>query len=271
MFDKNNTKGIPQAIAPRSVGITAFNMETINRLLDSKGIVAFHIKHALNPQRQNLLVGEDLKSNKMSFIYYEIRPIRVVPQSMTGETMLMQYSIDQLFETIMLNVGGYYLDNTKENERVLVRPNDLFIFNPTITMGSQDLIEVKSGKEVKLKQYLFNVDYIVDQDQRVYTQNADFNIEDGKLIFNEVLTDRILSVVYTHPLIYNVQTIPHYIRILQANEAGSGAQTREAKYAPQLMFCRHVTLDNFGDEVYDWFRKEPIANYEQFLDKGRFN
>ena len=270
MFDKNKTKGIPLPAAPKTVGIASFNMDSISRLLDSKGIVAFHVKHALNPHRQNLITGEDLTKNKDTYLYYEIRPIRVVPQSMNGETMLMQYSIDTMFQTIMLNVGGYYLDNTKEKERVLVRPNDLFIFNPTITMGAQDLIEVKNERIVRLKHYVYSVDYLVDQDKRVYTMN-DFDIENGKLIFREQLTDRILSVVYTHPLIYNVQSIPHYIRILQSNAEGIGGKDRQAVYAPQMMFCKHVTLDNFGEDTYDWFRNDPIINYEKYLSMGKYN
>ena len=269
MFDKNKTKGLPLPAAPRTVGIPAFNMDSIARLLDSKGILAFHVKHALNPHRQNLITGEELTKNKDTFLYYDIRPIRVVPQSMNGETMLMQYSIDQLFETIMLNVGGYYLDNVKEKERVLVRPNDLFIFNPTITIGSQDLIEVKNERIIKLKHYVNDVDYMIDQDKRVYTL-SDFDIIDGKLYFNETLNNRILSVVYTHPLIYNVQSLPHYIRILQANDEGIGGKTRNAEYAPQMMFCKHITLDNFGDDVYDWFRNEPVINYKDFLTNSRW-
>lgn len=270
MFDKNYTNGINLPAAPYSTGIAAFNIETIQRLLDSKGVIAFHIKHALSPEQQNIITGENLEQNTTSFLYYDIRPIRVVPQSMDAQAMIMQYSIDSMFNKVMLNVGGYYLDNIKQKERVLIRPNDLFIFNPTITMGDQQVFEANSQKTFKLPYYVSRVDFMADNNKKVYTQDQDFIIKNGKIVFNEHQNDKVFTVVYEHPLIYNVQTIPHYIRILQANEGGVSTKPRNADYAPQLMFCQHIKIQNFGEDVYDWFRNEKIQNYQQWLKAGKF-
>lgn len=271
MFDYNDTKGLPLNRTPNTVGIAAFNLDTINQLLDSKGILAFHIKHCPDPKSYNMQIGKPINNSNIDFMFYDIRPIRVVPYSMNAEALLMQYSLETLSTKVILNVGGYYLDNLEEKERVLVRPNDLFIFNPSITMGNQEIVKVTNSKEVKLPQYVQKVDHIVDDSGRVYNPYFDIKINNGVISFNESFTDRIMSIVYEHSLIYTVDQIPHYLRILQANENGAGSEQRQAVYAPQLVVCNFVKTHNFGDGIYDWFQNEKIKNYQQFLNIGKYN
>jgi len=267
MFDTNKTKGIPLNRTPNTVGISAFNMQTIHQLLDSKGIIAFHIRHALSPERQSILTGEVLKDSHHSFIYYDIRPIRVVPQSMDSQAMLMQYSLDQMYEKILLNIGGYYLDN--HNERVIVRPNDIILFNPTVDAGNQQLVEV-DGDLITLPQYVNKVDYLIDSKLNRYEADSDFVLVDGKIKLHKPAKG-VFSVVYTHRLIYNIESVPHYLRILQSNSSGAGSVERQAEYAPSLTMCRFVSTNNFGDEMYEWWKSEIVINYQQWFDSGKFN
>lgn len=264
--DTNNRLGHPAlgpipSLAPNA----AFNLNQIEDLLKNKGILAFHVKHALDYRTESTTLGLDL-SNDVSrpFVYYDIRPLLVIPQQFNLNETLSIVGLNQMGTTVM-NVTGHYLDNPEE--RVFLRPKDLIILNPTITDLYSQLFTFENTTLVRLRYRVRSVDYMACRSRGRLELGRDFEITElGEIQFLGKWPElnEVVSIVYEKQQIYVVNSIPHLLRILPENNIGHAAIPRKARYAPQLIFVDRSTTVDTKDSI-DFFNLPEIVNYEQWL------
>jgi hypothetical protein len=251
LTDINDTPGlIGLGNLPSQAPVAAFNPDLTNSLLNTKSFAALHYRHAPSPDRHSLAEGLNLNTSSATgtaVIYYSVRTLGIVPQSFKLEDRL---TVQGVFNTgsVIINVTGHYWDG--DQGAVFVRPRDLIVM-PSLTAMTSQLIEFNPTGPQRLHYKARGVDLLMDGDGTIYKEGLDFTINDGMLVWvNEPTAQRpkmvngrgdILTVVYYYTPIYIVENIPHQLRVLPANHAGSGAMPREATYFPQLLIAKPST------------------------------
>jgi hypothetical protein len=270
--DRNSRKGlVGLGPIPKKAPVTAFNMEQIHDLLRTKGFLAFHCRHALNPKRNTLSAGMDLseKGSERPFIFYDIRPILMVGQDFSVRDTLTAMGLYGT-GTSMFSVAGEYLDGSQE--RVFIRVNDIIILNPTMTELFEQNFEYKGEEETSLMYRARAVDYMLTARGIRLNEGLDFHITtEGKIKWVET-TDKpkvgeIVSIVYYYQPIFIVRALPHNIRLLPSNNLGSGKMPRDIKYAPQLVLCDYSTVRDGPENSIDFFNLPELQNWEEYLIK----
>lgn len=275
--DTNKTTGFP-LLGPQApkIPVAAFRLDVIEELIRTKGILAFHARHAINPDRNSKIGGVNVAAAKTerTLIYYDVRPLRIVPQDFSVRdtlTVMGLYSTG----TVMMNVDGKYLDGSQE--RVFLRPNDLIILNPTVTELYPEVFEFKSEDKTKLQYRVASVDYMATGDVANgngtrFSQDSDFAVTDDGYIEwldggNKPKNGEVVSIVYYMRPIFIIRAIPHSLRLLPSNELGTGAAPRKMRYAPQLALLEYSTIREGQDNTIDWFNVPELQDWEQYLDK----
>ena len=256
---------------PKKAPVAAFNMDQIHDLLRTKGFLAFHCRHALNPKRKSLQAGMDISEtgSERPFLFYDIRPILMVGQDFSVRDTLTAMGLYGT-GTAMFNVAGEYLDGSQE--RVFVRVNDLIILNPSMTELFEQNFEYKGEEETSLMYRVRAVDYMLTARGTRLIEGMDFHITpEGKIHWTET-TDKpklneVVSIVYYYQPIFIVRALPHNIRLLPSNNMGSGNMPRDIKYAPQLVLCDYSTVRDGPENSIDFFNLPELQNWEQYLIK----
>ena len=270
--DTNKRKGlIGLGPIPKKAPVAAFNVDQVQDLLRTKGFLAFHCRHALNPKRTSLQAGMDLseKGNERPFLYYDIRPILMVGQDFSVRDTLTAMGLYGT-GTSMFSVAGEYLDGSQE--RVFVRINDIIILNPSMTELFEQNFEYNGEKETSLMYRARAVDYMLTARGTRLTEGIDFYCTiEGKIQWVES-TDKpkigeVVSIVYYYQPVFIVRALPHNIRLLPSNDLGSGNMPRNVKYAPQLVLCDYSTVRDGPEDSIDFFNLPELQNWEQYLIK----
>lgn len=270
--DTNKRKGlIGLGPLPKKAPVAAFNVDQIFDLLRTKGFLAFHCRHALNPKRTSLQGGLDLSENgtERPFLFYDIRPILMVGQDFSVRDTLTAMGLYGT-GTSMFSVAGEYLDGSQE--RVFIRINDIIILNPTMTELFEQNFEYKGEKETSLMYRVRGVDYMLTARGKRLSEGVDFYLTaEGKIQWVESSdkpkTGEIVSIVYYYQPIFIVRALPHNIRLLPSNNLGSGSMPRDIKYAPQLVLCDYSTVRDGPENSIDFFNLPELQNWEQYLIK----
>jgi len=252
--DINNSSGLVGiGPIPSEAPVASFNLDQIESLIKTKGIVAYHYKHALNPDKSTVELGTNIntQASVRGVRYYSVREFRVVPTSFKLDHQLQVKGLYDIHSTV-LNVSGNYYDGEKEH--VYMRPRDLVVLNPTITVMVDQIVEYNPTGPLSLNYKVRGVDYLSSA-TREYKQDVDFTLINGKVVwadkgarpsFNNGKGE-VLSIVYWATPIYIIQMLPHVFRVLPDNEIGHGALPRSARYAPQLAIATQSHLRDEND------------------------
>lgn len=251
--DENNEQGlINLGSLPNLAPVAAFNPEMTESLLKTKGIVAFHYKHAQNPDRETFAGGVNPNTNaaKIGFRYYSVRQLKVVTQQFKLADKLNVQGIFGM-GSVLINVAGHYDDGEKEH--AFFRPHDVIVFRTAadcspITTLTQQMAEFNPNGPLRLNFSCEAVDYLACKNRQYY-EGQDFVVKDGKIFwldkgFKPSMSPDgkgdILTIVYWIKPIFIVENVPHAIRITPGNELGNANFPRKAHYAPQLVIARQA-------------------------------
>lgn len=275
VYDKNKSTGFPVlGPLPDLSPVASHNLDQVENLLRTKGILAFHIRHALDPDRETLVAGLNIAHPKKEYThtYYDVRPIRVVPQNFNVRdtlTVMGMYSTG----SVMMNVDGNYLDGSKE--RVFMSNNDLILLNPTITELNRELFTFDGTARTKLRYRIVEVDYLATGDIQNgngirYLLDQDFVItEDGYLNWldsgQKPKKGQVVTIVYYYRPIFIISSVPHSLRVLPDNR-GSGNPPRMARYFPQLVLLEYSTVRDGPEQTTDWFNLPELSDWQQWLE-----
>ena len=234
---------------PSKAPVAAFNLSGIESLLETKSFVAYHYRHAPNPDRNSLTapVDPNEQAAHRGVRYYSVRPLGVVPTSFKLEERLQVQGVWGM-GTVIFNVTGQYFDDAPE-KNVYIRERDIIVLNPSITTMTQQLFEFNPTGPQRLNYKIKGVDYLAD-DTNIYQEGRDFQIVNGEIVWTTTGfkpkfingQPTVLTCVYYVTPIYIVQNLPHSLRVIPTNASGSGAIPREAAYAPQLVIAKPSTL-----------------------------
>lgn len=283
VIDINDESGlIGLGPIPGLAPVASFNLSGIENLLDTKGFVAWHYIHALNPDKEsaNGVVNPNTAAAQWGYGYFEIRPLKVVPQNFSLQHQLNAQGIWGL-HTVLLNITGYYLDS-KDGEKELVHasPNDLIIIDTErngkngVTEPVRQTFEYNPNGPMKLNFRIHGVKYLADKNRR-YIEGEDFAIVNGEIVFlpggaKPSISPKpaILSIVYYIRPVYIVKNVPHWLRILPTNSIGHGAIPREATYAPQLLVAQQAWLRHDNYDIPDF---TGIPEYPAYANSPNVN
>lgn len=270
---------IPLGPIPSQAPVAAFNKDLHESLLKTKGFVdCLHYRHALHPDKKQLNGPADLsdaETTHRGYRYYRPRRVSIIPQTISVEERLQTQGVFKI-GSCLINIGGMYLDvnpgkDGDELDRVVyVRPSDLIVF-PTLTeMVTQRFEFNETGPQI-LKYKIRGVDYLADSNQE-YREGSDFYInEKGLLYFTKSgkssTKTSVFTIVYYITPIYVVQNMLHGLRVIPANETGSGALPREALYAPQQFVVRASHLMEEGD-ILDFNALPPYPGWRSGNSSG---
>lgn len=271
--DTNSNSGLAGVgIIPPAAPVASFNLPGIQSLIDTKGFLAFHIRHAINPNRETVNSGIDPSSpvSERMYLYYDVRPIRIIPQNFGVRDQLAVQGVYDMSGGIIFNVSGNYLNG--EQDRVFVRQNDLILLNPTITELYQQIVEYKGEERIKLHYKAVDIDYLATSDRR-FENGSDVVVNsDGTISFtknaqkpkagNDAQNGAVLSIVYYKTPIYVVKNMPHSLRIIPSNDQGSGAFPRTAVYAPQLV----IADNSIVRESNNYFDLPEVQDYRKYMN-----
>jgi len=266
--DINTTQGYPNlGPIPSLAPVASFNLSQIENLLLTKSFLAYHYRHAPNPDRNALLapVNPNEQAAHRGVRYYAVRPLGIVPYSFKLEERLQVQGIWGQ-GTVVFNVTGQYLDNGTE-KNTYIRERDIIVLNPTITTMTQQLVEYNPTGPQKLNYRVKGVDYLAD-DTNVYQEGRDFQILNEQIVWVDgglkprVINGQpaVLTCVYFMTPIYIVQNLPHSLRIIPSNDSGHGAFPREAVYAPQLVIAKPSTIMEEND-ILGFYNLPPFPDY----------
>jgi hypothetical protein len=260
--DKNTSMGLPalgniQGVAP----VASFNISQVEHLIASKGFLAFHLAHHIDPDRHREEAGLNISKdgNERIFNFHDCRPLLIVPQQFSYTEHLQNQGMSGVGQ-VTLNVAGQYLDEKKG--RVFISPNDLIIMNPTFTLQYRQIFTYGDAILNKLDCRIQGiVEYCATKDQR-FEQNVDFEVVDGKLswIGQKPQEKQVVSIVYHYSPIYTANYVPHFLRIIPSNPQGF-------VYAPQLIMASQSTV-KIDQWAFDPFELDIIKNYEKYLPHG---
>jgi len=260
-FDKNKTSGlVGLGPIPSKAPVASFNVDGVLSLLETKGMLAFHIPHALEYRRESIDGALDLEREGRShqFVYYDVRPIMVVTQSFEINDSLTLMSLSQN-GSVALHVNGQYIDK----KRAILRPNDLLVLNPEYTTMSAEVFEYKA-KNHKLRYWCNDVDYLCCKSKGRLDRYIDFEIVNGQIEFDTTVPDgEVMSIVYEHPMMFVIERAPHSVRLIQSNKTGHGADTRETLYAPQYCIGSLSTLYQDSDAISFYDITVMIQEFEK--------
>lgn len=250
---------------PSLAPVAAFNEAQIENLLKTKGILAFHVKHALNYSKQTDQAGLDITASGIErpFVYYDVKPIRLVGQHFSLNESLTVMSLAATGD-VVFNSTGTYLD---DDSRVFMRPNDLILLNPDVTDMHQELVSFPGSSSWKLQYRCLRVDYMACQSQNRLEQDVDFTInQSGEIVFTQGAKapkiNEMVSVVYEFSPIYVIKVVPHVIRLLPSNTSG-GSSPRVAVYAPQLVMASRSSI---REDTTNWRQVLEDADWRKWLD-----
>jgi hypothetical protein len=250
---------------PGLAPVASFNVDQIESLLKTKGIKALHYKSALNPDRESIEMGVNLntKAAQHGVVYYEVRELLVVPQSMNiSSTLQIQGMYDNISASV-LNVTGNYTDGDKGP--VYIKPRDLIVLNDSVSVMAEQLLEYDPNKPLKTKFKVKGVDALFTSDTK-FKDGMDFEVRPDGLIYwtggrrpkHNNGKGQVVSVSYWISPHFLVNNAPHILRIIPSNLTGNGSLPRNAVYAPQQVVAiqSHLTevadyLDFFSLPVYD--------------------
>ena len=276
--DTNNESGLLNlGSLPSLAPVAAFNPDMTESLIKTKGIVALHYKHALNPDRETFAGGVNPNTNaaKLGFRYYSVRQFKMVPQQFKLSDQLNVQGIWTL-GSVLINVAGHYDDGPKEH--AFFRPHDVIVIQSacdgsSITTLTQQMSEFNPVGPLKLNFRCEGVDYLADK-HREYQEGQDFVVQDGKIFWLErgfkpsMSTDgkgEILTVVYWIKPLYIVESVPHALRITPGNEMGNAAYPRKAHYAPQLVVAKQSWAGVDESDLLDF---SSLPSYNQYRDSN---
>lgn len=272
--DRNISVGAPALGGlPDLAPVASFNVDQVENLLRTKGILAFHLRHALDPDKKTITAGLNVAhpNKEYTHIYYDVRPLRIVPQNFSVRDTLTVMGMHST-GTVMMNVDGKYLDGS--SERVFLRNNDLILLNPTITELYTEIFTYTGEGRTKLRYRAVEVDFMAvgnwqGREGTRFEVEADFTItEDGYIEWtengNKPKKDQVVSIVYYYRPIFIVSAVPHSLRILPDNR-GSGNPPRDARYAPQLVLVEYSTVRDGPEQTTDWYNLPELENWEQWM------
>lgn len=266
IIDVNNTPGmVGIGSLPGSSPVASFNIDGIKNLLTTKSFVAYHLRSAPNPDRENIgaPVNPNTQAANRGRIYYGARPVGIIPQQFKLEDRLVAQGIWGK-GSVLFNVTGEYLDDNPENRIVHIRNGDIIAINETFTAPVEQLFDYNPTGPQRLNYKIKGVDVLFD-DKNTYQEGRDFNIVNYEIVWtnNGLKPDKIgkvLSCVYYHTPIFVVQSLPHWLRIIPSNETGHGANPREAVYAPQQIVAIQSTIME-ENNLMDWYDLPPFPDY----------
>jgi len=254
---------------PGLAPVAAFNPNQIENLLRTKGILAFHVKHAISHTKETLQAGANVNRDgaERPFQYYDIRPILMIPQQLNFQDTLTQINLNGT-GTAVFNVSGTYID--ANGGRVYVRVNDLILPNPELTDLHEELIQYRGESPLKLSYRVKSVDYLACVSQGRLEEQVDFTVDaSGQILFTpgkkQPKLNETVSVVYYTTPIYSVQHVPHSLRILPGNPSGDGRMERTAYYGPQMVIVHRSMV---RDDSMDWFGILEDLDWRQYLTSG---
>lgn len=282
--DINNKEGlINLGPIPSLAPVASFNLNQIENLLQTKAFLAWHLKHAPNPDRVDIggPVNPNTNAAQRGIYYYDVRAIGVIPQRFQFEDRMMAQGIWGV-GSVLFNITGEYLDDIPNKSKIThVRNRDLIVMNQTITTMVDQLFEYNPNGPQKLHYKIKGVDYLADN-KREYHQGTDFFvnsvgqiewIQGGNKPDFKNGKGSILTCVYYITPIYIVQSLPHQLRIIPSNEIGHAALPREASYAPQLLVAKPSTIIEEKDgilndlnQLYDWHSLPNFPDYPESLN-----
>ena len=236
---------------PDKSPVAAFNPSAIENLLKTKGFVAVHVRHAVDYSRESTSGGINVAQDgkERPFIYYDARPILIVPQHFNLVEQLTVMSLSAS-ETVAINVSGEYIDNNPER-RVFLRPGDLILL--TVSDLHTELREYRGESPWLLQYRAKRVDYLASSSAGRLVEGVDFLLDsDGQVIFQNSTTGsrtpktgELVSFVYERNPIWVVRSAQHNLRLIPGNSSGDGRQPRTGFYMPQLVLCdRSVVRDD---------------------------
>ena len=236
IHDINRTEGlIGLGPIPGFSPVAAFNVDQVRDLIRTKGIRAWHFKHALDPASESVETGSrvDLQAANLGLRYYCVRELVVVPQAFKLEHQLQVQGLYDV-ESVILNVSGNYIDG--DCGQVFVSPRDIIMLNSSITLEVRQKIEYNPVEAISLKYKIKGVSVLFSE-TTTFIQDQDYCVVNGKIMW---LKDgrrpqfvngkgQILSIVYWATPFYIVSAVPHVLRILPSNEEGLGGLPRHAE------------------------------------------
>jgi hypothetical protein len=263
--DVNNNPGlIHLGSIPGQSPVASFNIAGIENLIETKGFIGYHYRHALNPNKskENGPADPGTQINYRGFRYYNPRPLYHVPRSYQLEDLLTAQAIFQP-GSVLLNISGKYADiEIDKTNQTHIRNHDLLIF-PSLTDMTQQTFEYNPTGPQKLQYKVKGVDLLWDS-ERDYNCDEDFVVtEDGLIKWLDCRRPdpgSVLSVVYYFTPIYIVKNKIHSLRVIPSNEAGHGALPREAVYAPQQFVAIPSTLVE-ETNLLAWSDLPPLPDY----------
>lgn len=266
--DTNTTPGLVSLGSfPSKAPVSVFNGQALDNLIKTKGFEAFHFKSAPSPDRYQMdaPVDPSTQAAYQGRIYYDVRPLKNVPQNFQINDRLNVQGIYGV-HSVIFNVSGTYEDD-REETIVQIKVNDLIMFNETITVPSEQLFEYNPTGPNRLWFKVLGVDYLADN-EIIYEEHTDFSIIDGEIYWLPGGTKphfangkgAVLTCVYYSNPVYVVTSLPHGVRIIPSNAAGNAAFPREAFYAPQLVVASKLTYMQ-PNNILDWKSLPPLPEY----------
>jgi hypothetical protein len=271
--DRNSNAGlIGLGPIPSTAPVASFNANQIESLIKTKGFIGFHYMSAPNPNRESLSSPPDpmTQASFQGLLYYDVRPIYLVPQSIKLEERLQVAGIYGV-DTILLNISGQYYDN-RPNRTVHVAHNDLIVMNPTITDKAKQLFEYNPNGPNQLTLKVKGVEFLADENIE-YEDGTDFAVVDGEIHWLKggkkpsFVNGKpaVLTCVYYATPMYAIMSLPHNLRILPSNDIGHGGLPRDAVYAPQLVVAKELTSMQVQN-ILDWKTLPPLPNYADSMN-----
>lgn len=250
---------------PGLAPVAAFNEAAIENLIKTKGILAFHARHAFDFNRETEQSGIDVTREGIErpFVYYDVRPIRVVAQHLSFSESLTMASLAATGD-VVFNLMGTYLD---DGQRAFLRPNDVILLNPTVSDLHQEMTTYRGTSPWRFQYRVVRMDYLACRSVGRLEQDTDFVVDnDGLIQFlpggKQPRIGEVVSAVYEYRPTYVVRSVPHVIRLLPSNTSG-GSSPREAVYAPQLVMA---SRSNVREDTTDWNKVLEDLDWRQWLD-----
>jgi len=245
--------------------VASFNLDGIENLINTKGFLGFHIKSAINPDRNTVTAGLNPNDNGYSRIFYSVHPVRLVPTNMSLTDTLTRVGL-AIQGSSVLNLSGSYLDNP--NARVHAKTGDLIVMNPSFTEVYDQIVDYDGEAVLKLHYPAREVDYLASSKQ-AFEFGVDFLLTpDGSIQWlRGALSPSkgdVLSIVYTASPIYVVNRVEHSLRILPSNTTGNGSSPRQARYAPQLLLANLSNVRSEGPS-FDPFSLPVVQDWQKYL------
>ncbi len=245
--------------------VASFNLDGIENLINTKGFLGFHIKSAINPDRNTTAAGLNPNDNGYSRIFYAVHPIRLVPTNMGLTDTLTRVGL-AIQGTAVLNLSGSYLDDP--TQRVHAKSGDLIVMNPTFTEIYDQVLDYDGESTIKLHYPAREVDYLASSKQ-VFEFGVDFLLTPNGSIqwLRGALSPSkgdVLSIVYAASPVFTVNRVEHSTRVLPSNATGSGNSPRQARYAPQLILANLSNVRSEGP-AFDPFALPVVQDWQKYL------